>query len=118
MINRVTLVGRLTADVELRKTNNGTSVSDFTIACNREGKKDEADFLRCRAWKQAGEFIGKYGKKGQVWGITGRLESDQYEKDGQKVYVQRVIAERVKSINNPKTDNSEPDEYDYGGLPY
>lgn len=104
MINKVVLVGRLTKDAEIKKTNNGTSVVDFTLAVNKD--KEHADFINCRAWKQSADFLGKYGKKGQKWAVGGRCESDQYEKDGQRIFIQRVVAENVECMDTPKQEVS------------
>ena len=63
MINRVVLVGRLTKDVEVRKTTTGLSVASFTVACDRRGQKNpdgssQADFINCTAWRQSADFLG------------------------------------------------------------
>ena len=67
MINRVVLVGRLTKDVEVRKTQSGTSFTRFTLACDRRVSRDSnqptADFISCLAWDQRADFLGQYAKK-------------------------------------------------------
>ena len=96
-INRVTLVGRLTRDVEIKKTASGKSVAEFTLALNRIGS-DTSDFIDCTAWEQRAEYIGTYGKKGEIWGVDGRLETQRYEgRDGNKHQRTKVVAERVES---------------------
>ena len=92
MINRVVLVGRLTKDVEVRKTGTGLSVASFTVACDRRGSRDaqgqsQADFINCVAWRQAADFLGQYARKGALVGVEGRIQTRNYDdKDGKKVY--------------------------------
>lgn len=99
MINRVVLLGRLTKDPELRETQNGISTCNFTVACDRRTGKDQekkADFISCVAWRQDADFLGRYGHKGDVIGVDGRIQTRTYEKDGTTVYVTEVVAESVK----------------------
>ena len=88
MLNHIDIMGRLTADPELRSTNGGTQVATFTVACERDfGEKDkkETDFIECVAWKQTGEFISKYFKKGSLIAVSGALQSRKWEdKTGNK----------------------------------
>lgn len=99
-MNNVSLLGRLTADPELKQTPNGTPVCSFGIAVNRSttdaNGNRQADFLNCVAWRHTAEFITKYFKKGQMLGITGAIQTRQYkEKDTGK---QRTAVEIV--VNN------------------
>ena len=102
MINRVVLVGRLVKDVEVKKTTNGLSTTTFTLAVDRNGKKEEgkqnADFPQVVAWRQAADFLGQYAKKGAVVGVDGRIQTRTYDKDGQTVYVTEIVAETVRLI--------------------
>lgn len=75
MLNRITVMGRLARDPELRNTQNGTAVATFTIACDRDFKREEVDFINCVAWRQTGEFVSKYFHKGQLAVVSGRLQS-------------------------------------------
>ena len=75
MLNRITVMGRLVREPELRNTQNGTSVVTFTIACDRDFKREEVDFINCVAWRQTGEFVSKYFHKGQLAVVSGRLQS-------------------------------------------
>lgn len=103
MINRVVIVGRLTKDVEIRKTTTGLSVSSFTLAVDKrkeEGQDKSADFINCVAWRQQADFIGMYGRKGEMWGVDGRISTRSYTgMDGKKVYVTEVVADRVESYS-------------------
>lgn len=91
MINRVVLVGRLTRDVEVRKTASGLSVATFTVACDRRmargqdgNNQQSADFISCVAWRQAADFLGSYAHKGALVGVEGRIQTRNYDRDGQK----------------------------------
>ena len=64
-MNTIVIKGRLTADPEMRKTNNGVPVANFTVAVDRTFNRDETDFFRCTAWRATAEFINQYFKKGQ-----------------------------------------------------
>lgn len=82
-MNVVCLVGRLTADPELKKTPNGISVCSFSIAVNSSQKNAEGgyktDFINCVAWRNTSEFIVKYFKKGQMIGLNGSIQTRQYQ---------------------------------------
>ncbi len=88
MINRVILTGRLTNDVELRQTNDGTLFTYFTIAVNRQGNNDTTDFVPCIAWRNQAELLKNYLGKGSLIGIEGRIEVFTTQQDGQ--YTTRV----------------------------
>lgn len=90
-INSCVLIGRLTKDVEERRTQSGTPVVSFTLAVNRRKKEDGADFINCIAWDKAAETIAKYVHKGDLFGVTGHIQTRNYEKDGRMVYVTEVV---------------------------
>lgn len=82
MFNLVVLTGRLTADPELKTTQNGVPVTSFSIAVNRRHKADEeqiTDFINIVAWRQRAEFITKYFKKGDLIGIEGTIQTRRYQ---------------------------------------
>lgn len=93
-MNKVILMGRLTKAVELRQTPNGIAVARFTIAANRRFAKDgqqQADFINCIAWRQTGEFIAKYFKKGSMIAIAGSIQTRTWDgNDGKKQYATEV----------------------------
>ena len=102
VINRVILVGRLTKDINLRKTQSGISVGLFTLAVNRQYSKDkehkEADFVSCIVWRKGAEILSQYTHKGSRIGIDGRIQTRNYEdKNGQRVYVteERAVSKIV-----------------------
>ncbi|AMC94470.1 single-stranded DNA-binding protein [Erysipelothrix larvae] len=103
MINRTILVGRITKDPELKKTNTGKSVVSFTIAVNRRfgGEQEQADFINCVAWNQQAEFLANYIPKGSLIGVEGRIQTRNYEDaTGKRVYVTEVVAENVQALES------------------
>lgn len=89
MLNNVTLMGRLVRDPDLRTTQSGVSVTNFTIAVDRDFGKDnkESDFPTCIAWRNTAEFIAKHFTKGQMIVVSGALRTGSYtDKDGKKIY--------------------------------
>ena len=110
MINNVVLVGRLTKNIDIRYTGSNKAVSNFTIAVNRPFKTQDqdADFISCVVWGKTAGNMENYTKKGSLIGITGRIQTRNYEKDGKRVYVTEVVAENVQfleSKNNSDTKN-------------
>lgn len=110
MLNRVALVGRLTKDVELRRTGNGKAVASFTVAVNRNfktGDGQEADFLNIVAWGKVAENTAQYCGKGSLVSVDGRLQSRMYENNqGQKVYVTEVVADSIQFIDTRRNGNT------------
>lgn len=90
-INSCVLVGRLTKDVQERRTQNGTPVVSFTLAVDRRKKEDGADFINCIAWNKSAETIAKYVHKGDLFGVTGYIQTRSYEKDGRTNYATEVV---------------------------
>lgn len=108
--NSVHLMGRLTADPEI-KTAGENQVSNFTVAINRPGKKDahpEADFVRCVAWNKDADFLEKYFGKGDRIGIEGRLQVRNYDdKDGNKRSATEVVVSRLAFIEKKGTPSAQ-----------
>ena len=114
MINSVVLVGRLTKDIELRKTQSGLSVASFTVACDRRLSQEQrnnneqsADFISCVAWRGSADFLGKYAHKGDTVGVEGRIQTRNYDRDGQRVYVTEVLANSVNLLHSKQTAQSQ-----------
>lgn len=109
MINNVVLVGRLTADPNLRYTASGTGVATFTLAVNRnftnqDGNRD-ADFINCVIWRKSAETLANYAKKGTLLGVTGRIQTRSYEnQQGQRVYVTEVVVENFQLLESRSTN--------------
>lgn len=104
MLNRVILIGRTTADPELRYTNSGTAVGSFTLAVDRpranQAGERETDFVNIVTWQKLAELCGQYLKKGRLAAVDGRLQIRSYEnRDGQKVRVAEVVAESVRFLD-------------------
>ncbi|MDL2276357.1 single-stranded DNA-binding protein [Breznakia sp. OttesenSCG-928-G09] len=115
MINRVVLVGRITKDIELRKTQSGTSVVSFTMAVNRRFKQEgqpEADFIRCIAWNKTAEMMNQYLSKGSLIGVEGRIQTGSYQdKDGKTVYTTDVIIDNVQFLEPKNVSNNSTQAY-------
>ena len=118
-INNVVLVGRLTKDVSLRSTQNGTMVGAFTLAVDRTTKDQngnrQADFISCVIWNtkysKKAENLATYAKKGSLIGITGAIQTRNYDnKDGQRVYVTEVMCHDFNLLENRQAAN----EYQQG----
>ena len=115
MINNVVLIGRLTKNLDLKYTSNGTANASFTLAVNRQftnqkGEK-EADFINCVVWRKTAESFANYTRKGSLVGIEGRIQTRFYDnQQGQRVYVTEVVAEVVSFLdtkNSQKTADTE-----------
>lgn len=105
MYNRVVLIGRMTAEPELKYTTQGTAVASFTLAANRKFNKDETDFINIVVWRQQAEFTANYGDKGRLVLVEGRLQTRTYEnQEGKKVKVTEVVADEVRFLDSKKKD--------------
>ncbi len=110
MINRVVLMGRLVSDPELKTTSNGTNVTTFRIAVDRNyvkaGEERQADFFDIVAWRYTADFVCKHFRKGSLIAIDGQLQSRTYQaKDGTNRYVVEVIADNA-SFTGERRDNT------------
>ena len=122
MINNLTLVGRLTKDPELRYLPNGTPSTSFTLAVNRsftnsQGER-EADFINCVVFRKPAENVANYLKKGSLAGLTGRIQTRNYENgEGKRIYVTEVVADSVQFLDSRSTggDNNQSNTNAGGG---
>lgn len=120
MINRITIGGRITADPELRTTGTGTSVTSFTIACDRDFKDRNSgekgvDFVEIVAWRATAEFICKYFGKGRMIIVDGRLQMrDWTDKDGNKRRSAEVVADNAYFGDSKSESKQAADAPDYG----
>ena len=111
MLNRIVLIGRLTADPELRHTNSGTAVATFTLAVDRarpnpNGER-ETDFINIVVWQKQAETCAQYLHKGRLAAVDGRLQIRSYEnREGQKVRVAEVVAESVRFLDRGDNNGS------------
>lgn len=103
-MNNVSLIGRLTKDVELRYTSNGKAVANFTLAVNRPFQNQkgdyEADFIRTVVWGKSAENAANYLKKGSKAGVVGRIQTGSYEKNGQRFFTTDIVAEHVEFLDS------------------
>lgn len=109
-MNKCILSGRICSEVELKTTGSGTSVCSFRIAVQRRFKNAEgnydADFISCVAWRNSADFISKYFSKGDPIEIGGSIQTRNYEKDGQKVYITEVVVDEAGFVSSKKESNS------------
>ncbi len=115
MLNKVILMGRLTRDVELINTPQGTSTCNFTLAVDRnfvkEGEERKTDFINCVAWRQTAEFLSKYFRKGSLLALEGSIQTRSWEDDEKKMrYVTEVIVSQVYFADSKKDGQSNVDE--------
>ena len=111
-MNTVVLIGRLTADPELKHTQNGNAVTGFSIAVDRpyqkSGEERQADFIDIVAWRGTAEFICKYFKKGRKIAVQGVIQTRSYtDKDGNKRKAFEIVADNVHFADS-KRDTSAP----------
>lgn len=119
-MNNVSLIGRLTADPELKNSQNGTSYVRFSIAVDRQYSKDkekQTDFINIVAWKGTAEFVCKYFTRGQRIGITGRIQTGSYtDQNGNKRASFDVVANDVEFVERKQStyigNNDVPDQND------
>ena len=117
MLNKIILMGRLTRDPELRRTQSGTAVTSFSLAVDRDFKSQngekETDFIDVVAWRNTAEFVSKYFTKGRMAVVEGRLQiRDWTDRDGGKRRSAEVIAENVYFGDSKREGGS-----DYGSAP-
>ena len=121
MLNHIVIMGRLTREVELRRTGSGIAVASFSVAVDRDfggrdGGEKETDFIDCVAWRQTGEFVSKYFTKGRMIVVSGRLQIRGWtDKDGNKRRTAEVVADNCY-FGESKRGGSEGGSY--GGNAY
>ena len=135
MVNKVFLQGRLTADPEIRTTQSGTKVANFSIAVERPFKDKsgnrKTDFLKCEAWRSSADLLAKYFKKGSMILVVGAMYQDSYtDNNGNRREKTWCNVEEVNFCESKKYDgdnaqtsysalqNRTPESYGAGGAPY
>ena len=112
MLNHITIMGRLTRDPELRRTGQGTPVTSFTVAVDRDfsgkdGGQKEVDFIDCVAWRNTAEFVNSYFTKGRMIVVSGRLQIRTWkDKDGSNRKTAEVVADNVYFGDSNKKEDS------------
>lgn len=121
-LNKVVLCGRLTADPELKQTQNGIAVVSFTLAVNRRFTRgadgqgnSQADFISCVAWRQTAEFISRYFHKGSSLCVTGSIQTRTWtDNTGAKRYATDVVVDEAMFVDSRSDSNQSsyvPDAY-------
>ena len=113
MVNSVMLVGRLAQDIEIKKLESGKEVTNVSLAVPRSFKNPdgiyETDFFDCVLWDGLAKNASEYCKKGDTVGVRGRLQTDTYEKDGNKYKIVQVIVEKLTFLSSRKSEAKEID---------
>lgn len=107
-MNRVILIGRLTKDPEIRTSGNYT-IASFSLAVDRKFKREgeaEADFFNCTAFNKTAEFVEKYCFKGMKMVVEGRIQNDNYEKDGVKHYGVKIMVDSLEFAESKSASNT------------
>ena len=113
MLNRVILMGRLTADPELKQTPNGISVTSFSLAVDRNftsrGAERQTDFINCVAWRQTAEFISRYFAKGRMMAVEGSLQVRNYvdKNENKRQAVEVVVDQAYFADSKPSGDSAQ-----------
>lgn len=118
-MNNINLIGRLTKDPELRSTQTGVSVCNFTLAVDRKYKdkngERETDFINCVAWRSTAEFIARFMTKGQRIGVTGSLQVSTYDdRDGQRQWKTEVVVDSAYFADGKSDNNNTANNASYG----
>jgi single-strand DNA-binding protein len=121
-LNKVILIGRLTADPELRYTQSEIPVVEFRIAVDRPFKnasgEKTTDFFRCKAWRQTAEFVNNYIKKGRLVAAEGRIENNEFTgQDGVKKYFTDIVCDRVEPLDSARDREAGADTGGYAAAP-
>lgn len=122
MLNHIIVMGRLTRDPELRRTDSGIAVASFTVAVDRdrapEGQEKETDFIDCVAWRNTAEFVDKYFSKGRMMVVSGRLQIRGWtDKEGNKRRSAEIVADSCYFGDSKKDDNQTQSQPQYGAQP-
>lgn len=120
MINNVVLVGRLTRDPELRRTQSNVSYVRFTLAVNRsftdQSGERQADFINCIAWRAQADNLARFMRQGSLIGIEGRIQTGSYEGEHGMVYTTDVVADSIQFLESKQQtqgSSKEPSSNDY-----
>jgi single-strand DNA-binding protein len=110
MFNQVSIIGRITKDLEVRRTTNGGAVLNYTIAVNNKyNDKDETYFIRCVSFNKTAELLAQYCGKGSKLLVSGSLKTREYEKDGAKKEITEVVVDTIQFLDVKET-RAEPTE--------
>ena len=109
-MNKAILIGNITKDLELRKTQSDKSVVEFSVALNEGyGEKKTVEYVNVVAWEKSAETLVNYCGKGSKVMVEGRIKTDSYEKNGQKVYKTYVLANNIEFLSAKDTHSAKSD---------
>jgi single-strand DNA-binding protein len=119
MINKAILVGRITKDPELKMTQSNIPFVNFTVAIDRtftdQSGERQTDFIQCVVWRRQAENVSKYVSKGSLLGIEGRIQTRQYEVDGQTRWATEIVCDSVQFLESKAESearrNNQRDDY-------
>ena len=108
-MNSINIIGRLTKEVELRRTQSGKAVATYSLAVKRPRSKEDTDFINCVTWEKAAEYLSQYGHKGDVVAVNGSLQSRKWEdKNGNKRTEWEVVTDSVELLSGKKDEGNAP----------
>lgn len=112
-MNKVVLMGRLTADPEIRSTQNGLKVANFRLAVDRRITKadQKTDFLPCQMWEKKADFAEQWLKKGTKILVAGRIQTGSYDRNGTKVYTTDIIVEDCEFAESKRTEGTPEQDF-------
>ena len=105
--NKVVITGRITKDLELKETQKGTKVCEFTLATNRPMDREKADFINVIVWDKQAENLVKYQKKGNLIAVFGEIRTDSYEVEGKKRYKTYVLCNQLEYLSKYEGGNQQ-----------
>ncbi len=115
MLNKVTLIGRLGKDPEVRAIPSGIKVANFSIATtekftDRDGvKQEKTEWINCQVWRGLAEVMEKWVHKGDLIYIEGKMETRKYDKDGVTHYATQIVVQEMKMLGGKKSDGQQGD---------
>lgn len=105
-MNAVQIIGRLTSDVELRRTQSGKAVATYSLAVKRPRSKDETDFPNVVTWEKGAEYLSQYGHKGDIVAVSGSLQSRKFtDKNGNNRIAWEIVADSVELLSGRKNSD-------------
>lgn len=116
MMNKVILIGRLTRDPELRRSNTGMAVCNFSVAVNRgfagQNNEPQTDFINCVCFDKQAENLSRYMTKGRLISVDGRIQSRSYDnQEGKRVYVTEVVATNIQYLESKSATQGTTNNY-------
>lgn len=105
-MNAVQIIGRLTSDVELRRTQSGKAVATYSLAVKRPRSKDETDFPNVVTWEKGAEYLSQYGHKGDIVAVSGSLQSRKFtDKNGNNRIAWEIVADSVELLSGRRNSD-------------